>query len=108
MDCSRGFYVTKIDNTYIFGISLFNDISENDTESLVIEWNSTDRDTINTKFLYREGDNNDPTDGGYCSFYVWDRILYNGDTLATDWKSYYYGGTFTDYPTIIKEGNLLN
>jgi len=107
-DCSRGFYINQTGNNNILNIMLSGEMFNTGTASLVIEWNSTDRDTIDTKFLYREGNNDDPTDGGYCSFLVWDRILYNGDTLATDWKSFYYGGIFEDYPTIIKEGNLLN
>ena len=99
--CSRGFYITPLHDSHLFVVILSDNMFDNETESLIIEWNSTDQDTIDTKFIYKSG--NSP-----CMFAVWDRIIYNGDTLATGYKSFYYEEPYEDYPTIIKEGNLLN
>ena len=100
-DCSRGFYINPYGDSHMFDVMLSDDLIHNETESLIIEWNSTDQDTIDTKFIYTDG--NSP-----YLFAVWDLIRYNGDTLAMGYKSFYYSDTFPGYPTIIKEGNLLN
>ncbi len=77
--------------------------SDHERPKMYIDWNNDDRDTIKAKLIVREGNPNDPTDGGYCKFFVWDTIWYNKKVIAADWKNTMRQGFVP--PVIIKEGN---
>lgn len=77
--------------------------SNHERPKIYIEWNNDDRDTIKAKLIVREGNPKDPTDGGYCKFFVWDTIWYNRKVIAADWKKTTLQGFVP--PVIIKEGN---
>ena len=78
--------------------------SNHERPKIYIEWNNDDRDTIKAKLIVREGNPKDPTDGGYCKFFVWDTIWYNRKVIAADWKKTTSLQEFVP-PVIIKEGN---
>ena len=77
--------------------------SNHERPKIYIDWNDSDRDTIKAKLIVREGNPKDPTDGGYCKFFVWDTIWYNRKVIAADWKKTMLQGFVP--PVIIKEGN---
>lgn len=65
---------------------------------LYIEWNKNDRDTIKS-IIYNGW--KDPVN--HCNMIVWEKVWYNSELIADDWRAIRLRGS-KPYPTIIKEG----
>lgn len=100
----RAWEIERTSQGYIMSVvlrPLNSQLSNGKDPTLYIHWNSEDIDTIDATLIYRRGNPKDTLDAGYCDFFVWDKVLYNGSLIAEDWKA----SLSKPIPIIIKEGN---